>query len=80
MRITAKHFKDATGEAPEQDDLERSNCKRAGQFGHSSCGWCVEHNKPMFLDGPCFSRLVKASLDAEIEKELREIELENRNG
>lgn len=37
--ITAEYFKHATGREPQQDDLERSNCKLAGQIGHAQCGW-----------------------------------------
>ena len=46
MRITAKYFRQATGEKPENDDLERANCSKAGQDGHTGCGWCFEHNSP----------------------------------
>lgn len=53
MRITAARFKQATGYTPQRDDLERCNCKDAGQVGHWSCGWC-EHDKPVFMCQPCF--------------------------
>lgn len=47
-RITAEKFKAATGVDPEQDDLERSNCRRAGEMGHWFCGWDKERNLPVF--------------------------------
>lgn len=47
-RITAKKFKAATGVAPEQDDLERCNCKRAGEPAHSMCGWDDVRDLPFF--------------------------------
>ena len=31
MKITPKYFKDKVGREPEDDDLERSNCKDAGK-------------------------------------------------
>lgn len=46
--MTAEQFEQATGRKPEQDDLERVNCKSAGKIGHSGCGWCSEHNSPRF--------------------------------
>lgn len=49
MEITADIFKAATGHAPEQDDLERSNCKEAGTIGHYHCGWSSFLNRPMFM-------------------------------
>lgn len=55
-RITAKKFKEATGRAPENDDLERCNCKGAGQISHLGCGWCDEHNSPRF-DCGCIAKV-----------------------
>lgn len=49
--ITAEHFTAATGAAPVQDDLERSNCGLAGTLGHSSCGWDAEFDLPVFMVG-----------------------------
>lgn len=49
--ITAEHFEARTGQAPVQDDLERSNCSRAGMFGHSQCGWDPEFDLPVFIVG-----------------------------
>lgn len=51
MNITAEYFEQATGSAPVQDDLERSNCERAGQQGHWQCGWNQEANLPVFMAG-----------------------------
>ena len=51
MEITAKYFAEKTGNEPVDDDLERCNCKKAGEFGHSCCGWCPAHNLPVFQCG-----------------------------
>ncbi len=52
--ITVEHFYEAVGRLPENDDLERSNCKKAGLAGHHSCGWNWEKNLPNFMVGPVF--------------------------
>lgn len=49
--ITRKKFMQATGRKPEQDDLERCNCKQAGAPGHFFCGWDATLNKPVFEVG-----------------------------
>ena len=46
--ITRRDFRMATGIWPEHDDLERCNCKMAGQVGHFQCGWDEEMNLPNF--------------------------------
>lgn len=46
--ITARKFKSATGRDPEQDDLERCNCRKAGQMFHLCCGWDKARNLPRF--------------------------------
>lgn len=46
--ISAKKFKEATGREPENDDLERVNCEKAGKVGHWGCGWCEKHSGPRF--------------------------------
>jgi hypothetical protein len=51
--ITEQQFKDMVGREPENDDLDRCNCVRAGEPGHSSCGIC-KHNKPVFECQECF--------------------------
>ena len=48
MKITAEMFKKATGVDPEQDDLERCNCDKAGQTFHMMCGWDRKQNRPKF--------------------------------
>lgn len=53
MIWTEKDFLDNTGYEPEQDDLDRANCEKAGQLGHSNCGICV-HKKPVFMCPECF--------------------------
>lgn len=54
--ITAAMFEAATGDKPVNDDLERSNCDKAGEFGHFFCGWCEEENLPMFMADPKYAR------------------------
>jgi hypothetical protein len=51
---TEQQFKERTGDAPEDDDLERTNCSLAGTPGHWSCGVCAEHNLPIHKCEPCF--------------------------
>ena len=46
--MNAEEFKQKTGCAPEDDDLERVNCPKAGQTGHLNCGWCDKHDHPVF--------------------------------
>lgn len=47
--ITAEQYEAATGHPPEHDDLERSNCDKAGQVGHFACGWDHDRNLPEFI-------------------------------
>lgn len=49
MKITAEYFEKRTGFKPIQDDLERSNCKEAGEIGHQSCGWMHCCDRPNFM-------------------------------
>lgn len=49
--ITEEQFKKQFGIEPEQDDLDRVNCTKAGNAGHWSCGVCDKHNKPRFICG-----------------------------
>ena len=48
--ITEEMYALATGFAPENDDLERCNCPKAGQMRHAWCGWNYRANLPMFMD------------------------------
>lgn len=50
--ITREKFIAATGREPEQDDLERCNCRFAGDIMHRFCGWNEAHDKPQFEVGP----------------------------
>lgn len=50
--ITREKFIEAVGYEPDQDDLERCNCEKAGEFAHTCCGWNEKHNMPQFLIGP----------------------------
>lgn len=47
--ITAEQFEAAVGHAPDQDDLERCNCPKAGEIGHIHCGWDHKRNLPEFI-------------------------------
>lgn len=49
--VTASEYEAAVGNAPVDDDLERVNCKNAGEMGHDYCGWCPKCNKPRFICG-----------------------------
>ncbi len=46
--MNAKTFESKTGHIPEHDDLERVNCKDAGEVFHFSCGWCSVCDLPRF--------------------------------
>ena len=60
MAITAEQFEEAVGYPPEHDDLERVNCDKAGEVGHTMCGWCEECGKPRFMCGHLlFKSIVK---------------------
>lgn len=39
-KITAEEFFQIFGYKPENDDLDRVNCEKAGKVGHYCCGWC----------------------------------------
>lgn len=54
--VTAEEFKKKTGHLPVQDDLERCNCKLAGQVGHLQCGWCKVHDQPRFICGCIYDK------------------------
>jgi len=49
MNITAELFKQYVGREPEEDDLERCNCEKAGQAGHMMCGWNSKANLPIYM-------------------------------
>lgn len=48
MKITKKIFLEKTREKPKDDDLQRVNCKKAGQVMHWGCGWCAKCDLPKF--------------------------------
>lgn len=52
--MNADQFKDAVGRDPEHDDLDRANCKKAGELGHHACGICADHKLPVFECAVCF--------------------------
>jgi len=55
-KMSKKIFIERTGEAPEEDQLERVNCRKAGEVGHFMCGVC-EHDYPMLAECvPCERR------------------------
>jgi hypothetical protein len=47
--VTVEQFVMATGREPQQDDMERVNCKDTGKPGHHFCGWCPIHGTPRWL-------------------------------
>lgn len=47
--VDAALFEKLTGRLPEDDDLERVNCLRAGEDGHRQCGSCPTCGLPRFL-------------------------------
>lgn len=49
--MNAKEFEAKTGREPQDDDLERANCRHGGHVGHFHCGWCTEHDSPVFECG-----------------------------
>jgi hypothetical protein len=58
MIITAQRFFAATGNWPEQDDLERANCNARNSVDHTFCGWCEKHDKPRSQCGECMKAMV----------------------
>ena len=56
MSITAEQYVARFDVAPEQDDLDRVNCKETGSVGHKQCGVCATHDKPRFICGCYFTR------------------------
>jgi hypothetical protein len=46
--MNTKEFMLTTGRLPENDDLERVNCDKAGSDGHIMCGTCKAHNMPVW--------------------------------
>lgn len=51
--VTAEYFRTLTGHDPVDDDLERCNCRKAGEFMHRGCGMC-KHDQPVFMCHICF--------------------------
>lgn len=49
--ISAEYFERRTGRPPENDDLERVNCPKAGTLGHFGCGWNEAADLPRFMTG-----------------------------
>lgn len=49
--IRAKEFEQRFGYAPDNDDLVRVNCPKAGEIEHLSCGVCAKHNRPEYECG-----------------------------
>ena len=46
--ITSEQFIVTMGRVPEQDDMQRANCRFAGKTGHKQCGWCDDCDRPKF--------------------------------
>jgi hypothetical protein len=58
-KIDEVKFKEMTGREPENDDLDRCNCPKAGTKGHSACGIC-KHNLPVFECNDCFHEMTQS--------------------
>ena len=56
--MNAQEFEAKTGRAPEQDDLDRVNCTKAGRLMHRHCGWCDDCEKPRF---ECFCKIGRSN-------------------
>lgn len=57
MAITAEQFAEATGRQPENDDLERCNCDKAGlSVLHSFQPPFSRYHKPRLENGTCRSK------------------------
>jgi hypothetical protein len=52
VEITREMFIAYTGFEPVDDDLERCNCKNAGDLGHFHCGWNKARELPQFMTAP----------------------------
>jgi len=59
MRITYRWFLESTGVCPEQDDLDRANCKQAGEPLHHLCGWDCDLNLPRWDNRSVVRRFCK---------------------
>jgi len=46
---TEQDFTEAVGSPPENDDMDRVNCPKAGKAFHFGCGWCDSCNLPHFM-------------------------------
>lgn len=44
--VDADTYTAATGRPPQDDDLDRANCPKAGDLGHLACGWDATRNVP----------------------------------
>ena len=49
--MNAAEFEAKTGRKPEDDDLDRANCNKAGNVNHFTCGWCLPCDLPRFQCG-----------------------------
>lgn len=47
--MTESAFNILFGRWPEEDDLERVNCLKAGKIGHHCCGLCSKCGYPRFM-------------------------------
>lgn len=45
------------GYYPEHDDLDRTNCKLAGEYRHIACGICIAHGVPLHECVECYSKI-----------------------
>lgn len=47
--MNAQEFEEKMGRPPIQDDLDRVNCLKKGEIGHTRCGWCEKCDRPNWL-------------------------------
>lgn len=68
MEITARYFKQCTGNEPQDDDLERCNCQKAGEEGHYYCGWNHDKNQPVFYGNVDHNKIALGYYRVNLEK------------
>ena len=66
--ISREHFFRATGYLPEEDDIERCNCKKAGSPMHIGCGWNHVDDMPNFYPKDYWLIALRMALGWEMDK------------
>lgn len=70
LHISKDYFISRVGRPPADDDLERCNCPKAGEIGHSSCGWNIIADLPNFIhaEHEFMRRLGEAAADEDAQR------------